>query len=83
MLKELMMRNHDPIQLDAAIVYRQAAIRAIQRALSETHGDAFADAFLYEYHHAVAKAARTRLCGLCEAGVIDATRHLLGAPEAR
>jgi hypothetical protein len=47
------MQNYEPIQLDAAVVYQQVAMRAIHRALTEIHGIAFADAFLHEYHHTV------------------------------
>jgi hypothetical protein len=77
------MPDYDTIQLDAAFAYQQAALTATYRELRQTHGEAFAAHFMDECKDQVLQAAKTRLCGLCEAGVIDATRHLLGAPEAR
>jgi len=78
--KEQTMQNHEPIQLDAVIVYQQAAMRAIHCALTESHGNAFADAFLHEHQHAVTKAVKTRLCGHSEAWLQQETDRMRAAP---
>lgn len=75
------MPNDDPIQLDAAFAFQEAALTATYCELRHTHGEVFAAFFIDEWKDQVLQAAKTRLCGLCEAGVIAATRRLRGASE--
>lgn len=73
------MPDHDPIQLDAAFAYQQAAVSATYLSLRQTHGDAFAAHFIDERKDEVLQAAKTRLCGLCEAAVWSETLRLRNA----
>lgn len=59
--------------INATASHQTAAMQDIHSALAETHGIAFADAFLRDYHFAIVKAVRTRLCGRSEAALIDHT----------
>lgn len=70
------MPDHVPIQLDAAFSYQQAALAATHRELRQTHGEAFAAYFIDERKEQVLQAAKTRLCGLCEAAVQSETVRL-------
>jgi hypothetical protein len=76
------MADYDPLQLDAAFTYVRGALTATYRELSQTHGEAFAAFFLSEYMDQVLQAAKTRLCGLAEVTVVDATRRLRGESKA-
>lgn len=69
------------IQLDAVFRHQQAAVHAVRRALTRTHGNEFADAFLHEHRASVIKAAQTRVCGHSEVAVVDAARTLRSDSE--
>lgn len=76
------MHGHDAIQLDAAFIYQRAAVTATYRELRRTHGEAFAAHFIDEFQDHVLQAAKTRLCGLSEAAVLDGSHRLRGVSEA-
>jgi len=57
------MQTCRPIQLDDTFIFQQAAIAAVLRAITHTHGAAFAAAFVHEHRIAILGATRTRLCG--------------------
>lgn len=76
------MHRQDAIQLDAAYAYQQAALAATYSELRHTHGKGFAAHFIDEFKDQVLRAAKTRLCGLSEAAVLDASHRLRGVFEA-
>lgn len=57
------------IQLEDAFRHGQAAIDATFRALTLSHGQAFAHAFVTEHRVGILIAARTRICGSSPAAV--------------
>ncbi|MYM26408.1 hypothetical protein GTP46_27645 [Duganella sp. FT135W] len=65
-----------PIQLDASFSFQQAALAETYRALCKTHGVAFAVYFVDECKAQVMSAARTRLCGRSEAGLMQEVNRL-------
>lgn len=65
-----------PIQLDAAYNFQQAALAETYRALSQTHGEVFAAYFIDECRDQVLNAAKTRLCGYSEAGLLQEAKRI-------
>lgn len=64
------------IQLDGAFTYQQAAISAVLRALSQSHGDDFAADFVHDHREAILVATRRRLCGFDARAVASETLRL-------
>jgi hypothetical protein len=67
-----------PIFLDAAFSFQQAVLAEIYRALCHSHGEAFATYFMDECRDSVMQAARTRMCGQSEAGLLREAARLKG-----
>lgn len=65
-----------PIQFDASFSFQQAALAATYHALCKTHGVAFAAYFIAECKDQVMSAAKTRLCGRSEAGLMQEANRL-------
>lgn len=57
------MQTCRPIQLDDTFIYQQAAIAAVLRAITHSHGAAFAAEFVHEHRVTIQIAARGRICG--------------------
>ncbi|WP_377705258.1 hypothetical protein [Pseudoduganella sp. UC29_71] len=60
------------IDFDLSIVFVRAAYAAVRGALAETHGNAFAQAFLNEHMDAIQRAAWRRLNGCRDQEVLQA-----------
>jgi len=57
------------IASDAAYSYVSTAQFAVQKAIGQVHGDAFAESFMSEYRDAVLRVAQARVCGRTEAAI--------------
>ncbi len=64
------------IKLDAAYCYQRAANVAVQRILPLTHGTEFARWFAIEHSGAIARAARSGVCGRTETAVFSMASRL-------
>lgn len=74
-----MMTTPRPILNDLS-PYQREAVSAVKRALTESHGSAFALEFIRLHRSAIYSAARTRVCGRSEDYIARETQRL--APES-
>lgn len=63
------MENSIPIQFDAEVQFQRAVQGAIRDALTYTHGEVFAEAFLVDHFAEVQRAIRRRVHGRSAATV--------------
>lgn len=68
----------DFILLDAVFSFQKAVLAETYRALCHSHGEAFATYFIEECRESVMHAARTRMCGQSEAGLLREAARLNG-----